>query len=125
MEKPAARGGRCGRLPQFAYRGLGPGRAPRVASPSAFEGTARRAPCEWAGRPIFLSGKACRRGQPAPLSSRRAPVTIETKSVLFNAVPLFAIAAAYAGITVLTLPAALRRRWDSPRLDLGLPAVSA
>src|SRR5204863_9829036 len=38
---------------------------------------------------------------------------------------LFAIAAAYAGITVLTLPAALRRRWDSPRLDLGLPAVSA
>ena len=50
------------------------------------------------------------------------PVTIETKSVLFNALPLFAVAAAYAGVTTAMLPAA-RRRWDSARVDLGLTAV--
>ncbi len=49
-------------------------------------------------------------------------MTIETESVLLNAAPLFAIAAAYCGAAAAILPAAWRDR-ASTQLDLALTAV--
>jgi len=50
-------------------------------------------------------------------------VTTETKSVLFNAVPLFAIALAYGGVAGLVVPRLWRERQRVTTFDIALAAM--
>src|SRR3954451_18687813 len=57
MREPAARGGRCDGLSRVLTADCKARSAPRFASPSAWDGIQGRKSRQWAGRPIFATGR--------------------------------------------------------------------
>src|SRR6266542_2398119 len=93
-------------------------------------------PTLWIGRsahlfkPQFVYGKGSRSRVPAstavgpiPIISQGRQVSIETKTLVFNAAPLFLIAVAYAAVSVATLPAVWRSRSRATAGDVTVLAI--
>src|SRR3954452_8859028 len=62
----------------------------------------------------LLDGPVCASYHP------QGPVSAETKAVLFNAVPLFAVAAAYLAVALAVAPRLWRERYALTANDLAL-----